>query len=1307
MKKLLLLILFLIPTILLTKGSLYRTYQTEDGLSHNSVWSVMQDSKGYMWFGTNDGLNRFDGLNFKVFRREDGDTLSLGNNFIHCLLESPDGKIFVGTKEGLYSLNPSTEKFKHIVLDGQPYGKDRNSVHQLLYDKSGNMWIGCYGQGIYRMSPSGKMTHYTEPALPSRFVTAMTLDNQGNLYVGTDNAGLYRFDTSKAKAYPTSITKANVQTLLNQNNNTIWVGTLSDGLYHYDNRSDSFTRATARDKNIVHDIKALTPFGTNQMIMGSEDGLLKLDCNAETLVPFGNTEAFDNLPDKSIFSITVDSEGSIWLGTYFYGVSYWSPRLNAFSYYPVSNKNATAANLIRQFSVAPDGNIIMSSRNDGVSIYDVANHSVRKMPLSGVSDNVQFAIPVDNQLWISDYDNGLVLMSYPDGRILKSYNTSDGLPSNVVNTLYRTSRNETYVGTARGGARYNGTGFVRIPELQNASVMTIVEDYSGNIWFATHFHGLFKMSPSGKFTNYSTSTGALPGNNINNIVLDSHGKIWVGTEGEGLALFNPATGATEKRFSQRTGLPSDIIYSSEEDQDGNIWVSTGGGLVKIAAADHSITNFRYLDNLLKIHYNHNSSVYSPKINNLFFGGSSGFITFNPNDIKANTTVPIVRIVDFTVNGNHRALPEDGLVLESNEATFGLDLACLSYLSPEQNVISYMLEGYDNDWKTLTGNERHIEYMNLPWGNYTLLIKGANNDGVWSEPISMDVKVNRPLLLSNAMIIVYILLIICAIWLIKRRLEYLQRRKMVKFSHAKEKELYEAKIGFFTNIAHEIRTPLSLISAPLETVLASGDGNERTRHNLQVMQSNVDRLLELINQLLDFRKVEAQLMKMNFRNCNVSKIVLGICERYEEFARLHSIKIDTKGVGTDIYCNLDLEAFEKIVGNLMSNATKFANKSIKVSLSTTGDDKEIILKVIDDGPGIKEKDITRVFESFYQVDDHGKHPGTGLGLPLALRLAQMHNGTLSVESEYGKGCEFILTIPMTNEMTADSSLEESSSNPVEAEDSTLGQVVANNEKAVILVVEDNNELRSFIADNLSDTYQVMTASNGVEAFKIIEKKPIDLIVSDIMMPDMDGIELCRAIRTNMAFAHLPIILLSAKTDIETKVEGLNIGADAYIEKPFSIEQLRAQIKSILEARRRLQENLMKSPLEFYKQQHTEDIHETESVEFVNRFNDLIISNLNNSDFNVDTAAREFAMSRSSFHSKVKNITGETPNNYIRVVRLCKAAEFLASGKYQIVEVCYMVGFNTPSYFSKCFAEHFGMLPKDYILEITKKEQDKEK
>ena len=530
--------------------------------------------------------------------------------------------------------------------------------------------------------------------------------------------------------------------------------------------------------------------------------------------------------------------------------------------------------------------------------------------------------------------------------------------------------------------------------------------------------------------------------------------------------------------------------------------------------------------------------------------------------------------------------------------------------------------------------------------------------------------------------------------ISGRLEAANQERMLKFSLDKEKELYEAKIGFFTNIAHEIRTPLSLISAPLDAILASDEGNQKTRSNLTIMKSNVQRLLELVNQLLDFRKVESKLMKLNIQSCHVSDVVMGICHRYEEFLRVHNLQMDTSAVQQGIICNLDQEAFMKMISNLMSNAIKYARRQITLTLQERPSDGMLVFEIADDGTGIREEDQAKVFESFYQVDDHGKRPGSGLGLPLALNLAKMHGGNITLQSVYGEGSRFILTLPM-NLKPQDVPEEEDA--PA-AEEETATQSSEPQDIVQVLIVEDNDELRNFVVNNLGQPYRVYGAENGIEALQQLENHTIDIIVSDIMMPEMDGLELCRVIKQNEAYAHIPIILLSAKTDMETKVGGLGIGAAAYLEKPFSMEQLRAQINSIIENRNLMRERFIKSPLDFYKKASNDDAEERMNAEFVNKLNTLILDNLMNKDFSIDNLARMFYMSRSNFHKRVKGVTGQTPNDYIRIVRLNKSAELLATGKYQIVEVCYMVGFNTPSYFSKCFQEHFHKLPKDYLSEL---------
>lgn len=1316
-KRLLIVTYLFMLAVISGQASLYRIYQTSNGLSHNSVWAVIQDSEGFMWFGTNDGLNRFDGVHFKVFRRQSNDTTSIGNNFIHCLLEDASGHILVGTKEGLYCYSRETESFRHISLNGKRVGEDKTSVHSIVQDKQGNIWLGCYGQGIYRLAADYRvLQHYVEPQLPTRFINTLALDLAGNLWAGTDGKGLFCLATGTGKVSKSVITNGTIQSVYCNTDNILWIGTATSGLIRYDHRAGQYKYVESNNPRArnTYNIKAITLFQNNILVMSSESGLLKLDCQTEELKSFdGEGISYDNLPDYSIFSIAKDNEGGLWFGTYFYGVCYWSPNINTFSYYAPRKGSSEWSNSIIKRIVQGTGNDVwLSTRNYGLVRFNSVGETYSPFSVAGLSFNIQEMLADGSQLWINDYDRCLIVVDVPSGRILRKYTTETGLPSNIVNSMCKTTQGLIYIGTSKGVCVYDGSVLRRLTEIPAASVMKIIEDYKGNIWMATHFHGIFRLSADRKVTQYRHQVNdphSLMGNNVNTIFQDTRGNIWVGTEGEGLGMMNPETGRIERQFRKSDGMPSNIIYGILEDVTGNIWVSTGDGLIKIDSQHFSIRHFRYIESLVDVHYLHNSCLRGSD-DRLYFGGSNGYIVFDPQKLYDNQVPPIVHFTDLYINGQRMTPQTAGsplskpidqtkaIELSASQSTFSFDIACLGYLSPEYNTVSYMLEGYDRDWQTLTNGNRHILYMNLPAGEYRLVVKGINNDGMESEPIALDIQVNRPFLLSRFMLFVYLLAALCliayAIRRYKRRLEAANQERMLKFSLDKEKELYEAKIGFFTNIAHEIRTPLSLISAPLDAILASDEGNQKTRSNLTIMKSNVQRLLELVNQLLDFRKVESKLMKLNIQSCHVSDVVLGICHRYEEFLRVHNLQMDTSAVQQGIICNLDQEAFMKMISNLMSNAIKYARRQITLTLQERPSDGMLVFEIADDGTGIREEDQAKVFESFYQVDDHGKRPGSGLGLPLALNLAKMHGGNITLQSVYGEGSRFILTLPM-NLKPQDVPEEEDA--PA-AEEETATPSSEPQDVVQVLIVEDNDELRNFVVNNLGQPYRVYGAENGIEALQQLENHTIDIIVSDIMMPEMDGLELCRVIKQNEAYAHIPIILLSAKTDMETKVGGLGIGAAAYLEKPFSMEQLRAQINSIIENRNLMRERFIKSPLDFYKKASNDDAEERMNAEFVNKLNTLILDNLMNKDFSIDNLARMFYMSRSNFHKRVKGVTGQTPNDYIRIVRLNKSAELLATGKYQIVEVCYMVGFNTPSYFSKCFQEHFHKLPKDYLSEL---------
>lgn len=1316
MKRIILLLNLLLLVGIESTASIYRNYYVEDGLSHNSVWAVMQDRQGYMWFGTNDGLDRFDGVNFRVFRYRSDNPTSIGHNFIHCLAETTRGKFLVGTKEGLYSYNRDNETFAHVVLNTDIREQDKTSIHCIVEDAQGDVWIGCYGDGVYRLSKELKVKkHYADGVLPSVFVNSLCCDLSDNIWIGTEGKGLYHLNTRNNKVSPVQTPATNISSLYCDKNNNLWVGSHAQGLYKYSVRGGSYERIDSNDgRIIVNNIKSIIDYNAQEIMMSTESGALIVNVVTNELKVLGGGNSYENVSDRSIFAICKDNEGGLWFGKYFTGVSYWSPYANRFSYYPCSLNDSRQPSIALGFAEDGDGNVWIATRDNGILCFDERTHSLHNDKQAFNGQHIQTVASDGSMLWLSIYNKGVALFDLSKGQTVKNYTTEQGLASNICTSIHRRADGTMCFGTDNGVNFLCDGKITTVPETRKHPVKAIVEDYEGNLWLACHKYGLVRLGKNGSykhFTHNHGDTSSIMSNNVNTVFQDTKGNLWIGTEGSGLAIFNIKTGKVQRIFSEQESMPSNTIYSIQEDYGGNLWVATGGGLVRIANGSYVISTFKYIEEQLHFNYSHNSSLFSRQ-GMLYYGGSTGMLTFSPRSVMTNGNKGKIILTGLYIDGREQMPGADhspitksisltkSIELSASQNRFSLAVACLSFLSPDQNDIYYKLEGFDHQWNHISARQARISYMNIPAGHYTLSIKGSSDNGhSFSHPLTLEITILRPFLLSNLMIAIYIALLVALFFYAKSR--YRQRlvaaneRKMFHFTMEKEKELYDQKISFFTNIAHEIRTPLSLISAPLESIITSGDGTPKTQGNLLVIRNNVKRLLELVNQLLDFRKVEEKQMQLVLRQGDIAACLTDICSRYEEYCRLNKLALtltlpsEAEGLQTIVF---DPDAMEKIIGNLLSNAIKFTVKKIDVSLEYIADN--VTIRVSDDGPGIKEKEQKRIFDSFYQIDDNGHYRGTGLGLPLARSLAKMHGGSLNVESEYGHGSTFILQFPRNieiNENEYDNENENENENV--PEDISSGAEGAAGE--VLLIVEDNDELRNFVANELCTYYSIVQAANGIEALKCLEKYQVNVIVSDIMMPEMDGIEFLKAVRSNTAHSHLPFVMLSANTAVQTKVEGLNLGADAYIEKPFAVEQLKAQLYSIHERCEQMRKLFAEKPLEYYRHAPKEDVHDKEAAEFIENLNAYILEHFTEKDFSIDSLARQFYMSRSNFHKKVKAITGNTPNDYIRIIRLNRSLELLSTGKYQVVEVCYMVGFNTPSYFSKCFNDYFGKLPNEYL------------
>lgn len=740
-----------------------------------------------------------------------------------------------------------------------------------------------------------------------------------------------------------------------------------------------------------------------------------------------------------------------------------------------------------------------------------------------------------------------------------------------------------------------------------------------------------------------------------------------------------------------------------------MWLTTNNGLVCFQPTTGVMKVYTTSNGLLGDQFNYRSS-FEAEDGTIYLGSIDGFIAFNPKNFSENKFLPSIVITDFFLFGKEVYAGEPGspleksitfsdqLVLQSNQNSFSFRVAALDFQAPKTSRIMYKLEGFDTDWLTV-GESPIVTYSNLRYGDYTFRVKVANSDGVWSDDeVILEVHILPPFYLSIWAYCVYALLIIgCSLYTVmyfKRRSNNKHRRQMEKFEQEKEREVYHAKIDFFTNVAHEIRTPLTLIKGPLENIILKKQVDAETREDLNVMKQNTERLLNLTNQLLDFRKTESQGFRLNFAKCNVTEVLKETHVRFTSLAKQKGLEFTLQVPEKDFYAHVNREAFTKIISNLLNNGVKYAESYVHISLevSEADDNNSFRIRTENDGviiPNEMKEEIFKPFVRFNEKEDGKVTTGTGIGLALSRSLAELHQGTLAM----GEGEEnntFCLTLPIVQDMTItltpEPEVEIDRMNEV-----PVGETEKKDNRPTVLVVEDNPDMLAFVMRQLSKEYAVLTATNGEEALRVLDGNYVNLVVSDVVMPVMDGFELCKTIKSDLNYSHIPVILLTAKTNIQSKIEGMELGADAYLEKPFSVEYLQACASSLIQNREKLRKAFAQSP---FVAANTMALTKADE-DFIKKLNEVIQVNYSNPEFSMDDMADSLNMSRSNFYRKIKGVLDLSPNEYLRLERLKKAAQLLKEGENRVNEICYMVGFNSPSYFAKCFQKQFGVLPKDFV------------
>ena len=878
--------------------------------------------------------------------------------------------------------------------------------------------------------------------------------------------------------------------------------------------------------------------------------------------------------------------------------------------------------------------------------------------------------------------------------------TLDGTSSYAI---FRDREKRIWVTSMAGINLYNREedNFIRVKDLESLTI-DIDQDADGNIWFSTQGKGLFKYNPDKKTWKnyvYSNTPGALVNDQVNCVLIDGNGNMWVGTM-NGLCKYD----AGEDRFEAiPLDIPSRNICGIVEDQHV-LWLTTTKGLVRYAPGE-SCQVFTRSDGLQSEQFLPNAALKASD-GKIYVGSVNGFNAFYPYQIKMNKVLPPVVITGLEIFNKEirigdKKLPKAlnwmaELDLSYKDHVFSLLYASLSYCTPEKNQYAYKLEGFDKDWNYV-GSQNKATYTNLPAGTYVFKVKATNNDGIWSnQDASLKITIHPPFYWSTASKILYFIWVCIAltffIRFLLKRTEKKHTAEINQLNVSKEKEVHEAKIKFFTMIAHEIRTPVSLIIGPLEKIMKSSIPMPAVlRDDLNIIDRNSQRLLFLVNQLLDFRKVEQEGITMRYASQNIRQLLQAVCERFKPFITQHGAHLEVEYPDADFTAMVDSEAITKMISNLLTNASKYTKDKVVLSCIVQPEQHTFVVKVTDNGIGISKEDRKRIFKPFFQAMDN--KPGTGIGLSIVKSIVESHNGCIEVESEINKGSSFIVTLPIEQVGAEVQEGEAGVLNPAIPEDilSETLPVMSSKNKPLMLIVDDNEEMLNFLSSSFSAQYSILTAEDGMEALEKLKEHEVTLIVSDWMMPRMDGVEFCKALRADQSISHIPFILLTAKTDTNSKIEGMDCGADAYIEKPFSVQYLEACIKNLLDLRNLLRQKFSKMPLVPLNSIANNSMDN----KFLTRINEIIEQNFSNSELSVDFLAEELCISRSGLFAKIKTLANVTPNELIQIVRLKKAAALLSENKYRINEICYMVGFNNPSYFAKCFQKQFGIKPGEFV------------
>ncbi len=1320
-------------------------FSNKNGLSSNSINAIIKDKNGFMWFATEDGLNKFDGQNFIAYRHKAYDSTSIGRGAVIAMTQDKHKQLWLAANFTLSLYNQNQDAF--FNYDFSKYGW----ITSLCADSFGKIWVGTYS-GLFVFDPhTHNVTSFKANTGPqANTINCITEDSRHNIWIGSTN-GLHLFHRKSATfkryshdpANPNSLSSNLIRCITEDTHGQLWIGTDTGGI-NVMNPSNGFCkiyRANIADNTSLssNNIFKLAFDKAGQLWVGTDVGpnILHPQTNQVERIKcslLGQDGHIARIAGRSVRDIYIDEAGIYWIAIHQGGVNKYDTNLTVFNHKPfhLFDPNGLTGSSVMTFAEDISGEIFVGLEGTGINKFNPKTGTIKPYTLKEDKINHASVIALASQnhnLWIATYQFGLYRVNTQTGAVNyfalpTSKNNLNDVPVNCISIdknglpWFGTNGGGVYLYHASKNTLVSLQDFFELPSSNklplNGYITSIIEDLQGNVWIGSNGTGIAVFSPyTKKFQVFNHGNSNLPIDKVQSVLCDKSGKIWIGLSGGGLCLYKPEKNNFDI-FDERASLSNEVIYSILEDNRGQLWLSTNKGISTFDPRKKIFRNFSHYNGIQQSTFNVGAGLKTSD-GQLFFGGLDGFNYFNPDNIIQKKIIPPLFITSLKVNNKLVSPAENAEITEhisvAKEITlnykqnFSLDFMALNYTVPHENRYAYRLDGFDKEWN----QANTAVYTNLDPGVYTFRLKAYSENGAWTTPEKViKVTVKPPFWRTYYAYISYVLIVVFIFWALRRssiqklKNEFAREQERLEVKHLIEKERHEAekmmelekiKIKFLTNLSHELKTPLTLVLNPIENLMFQENSTEKLEM-LNLISRNAKRLLNLVNQLLDFRSIETHELTLHTTEVDLVPFTQEIVDSFKYIATRKNISLHFLSTYCTFYTHFDKDKVERILINILSNAIKFTNEGGNVSVQLANDNNTGIKLIIrDTGIGLPPDLVDKIFERFFQVNHHDTilNQGSGIGLSIAQEFVKLHGGTINVESEEGLGTTFVISLPLLPII-----FEEASAPSIATPENLSIASFAKHQPPkidlpTILIVDDDDDLRTYLVESLKTKYKVIEATDGRKGWQKALSAHPQIIITDVNMPGVDGVEMVRKIKSDNRTKHIPVIMLTVLSEESNQLKGLEAGASDYLTKPFSFHLLSIKIDNLLSLN-----NLLKDTYSRKIQLETPVFEAvSEDEKFLLKFSHYVEEHIEDTNLSIEELSKNMCVSRGTLYSKILNLTGESPVEYVRSIKLKKALLLLEKSDMKISQIAYAVGFSNPNYFTRAFRAKYSVSPSEYV------------